>query len=63
MWSSKLSTYNKVIAHNAFAVPVLFPAIGVLEWTISEIKDIDIKTREILTLTRNFHPNRDGDCL
>ena len=63
MRSSKLSVYDKVIAHNAFAVPVLFPAIGVLEWTIGEIKDIDIKTREILTLTRNFHLNSDGDHL
>ena len=51
IWSSELSAYNKVIAHNAFAVPVLIPTIGVLDWTIGEIKDIDIKTRKILTLT------------
>ena len=59
IWSSELSADNKVIAHNAFAVPVLIPAIGVLDWTIDEIKDTDIKTRKILTLTRNFHPNSD----
>ena len=63
IWSSELSAYNKVIAHNAFAVPVLIPTIGVLDWTIGEIKDIDIKTRKILTLTRNFHPNSDVDRL
>ena len=63
IWSSELSAYNKVIAHNAFAVPVLIPTIGVLDWTIGEIKDIDIKTRKILTLTRNFHPNSDADRL
>ena len=51
IWSSELSAYNKVIAHKAFAVPVLVPTIGVLDWTIGEIKDIDIKTRKILTLT------------
>ena len=30
---------------------------------MGEIKDIDIKTRKILTLTRNFHPNSDVDRL
>ena len=60
IWSSELSAYNKVIAHNTFAVPVLIPTIGVLDWTIDEIKDTDIKTRKILTLTRNFHPNSDA---
>ena len=63
IWSSELSAYNKVVSHNAFAVPVLIPAIGVLDWTIGEIKDIDIKTQKILTLTRNFHPNSDVDRL
>ena len=61
IWPSELSAYNKVIAHNAFAVTVLIPAIGVLDWTTAEIRDIDIKTRKILTLTRNVHPNSDVD--
>ena len=52
-----------MIANNAFAVPVLIPTTGVLDWTIGEIKDIDIKTRKILTLTRNFHPKSDADHL
>ena len=63
MWSSELSTYNKVIAHNALALPVLIPTVGVLDWTIGEIKDIDIKTQKILTLTQNLHPNSNVDCL
>ena len=63
IWSSKLSAYNKMIAHSAFAVPVLNPTISVLDWTIGEIKDIDIKTQKILTLTRNFHHNSDFDRL
>ena len=61
IWSSDLSAYNKVIAHNAFAVPVLIPTIGVLDWIIGEIEDPDIKTQKILT--RNFHPNNDANCL
>ena len=63
IWSSELSAYNKVIAHNAFAVPVLIPTIGVLDWTIGEIKDIDIKTQKVLTLTQTFHPNNVVDRL
>ena len=63
IWSSELSAYNKVIAHNGLAVPVLIPTIGVLDWTIGENKDTGIKRRKTLTLTRNFHPNSDVDCL
>ena len=63
VWSSELSAYNKMIAHNTFEVPVLIPTIGVLDWTIGEIKDIDIKKRKTLTLTRNFHSNSDVDGL
>ena len=48
-----------MIAHNAFAVPVPIPTMGILDWIIDGIKDIDIKTQKILTLTRNFHPNSD----
>ena len=31
IWSSELSAYNKVLAHNAFTVPVLIPTIDVLD--------------------------------
>ena len=44
IWSSELSAFNKTIAHNAFATPVITPTIGILDWTIQEIKDIDIRT-------------------
>ena len=33
IWTSELSAYNKHIAHNAFAVPVLIPTFGILDWT------------------------------
>ena len=52
-----------MIANNASAVPVLIPTIGVLDWTLGEIKDIDIKTRKIQSLTQNFHPSSDVDLL
>ena len=62
-WSSELSAYNKTIARNSFATPVITPTIGILDWTIQEIKDIDIKTRKILSVTGNFPPNSDIDRL
>ena len=63
IWSSELSAFNKTIAHNAFATPVTTPTIVILDWTIQEIKDIDIRTRKILSVTGNFHPNSDVDRL
>ena len=46
---SKLSAYNKYVAHNAFAVPVLIATFGLLNWRVNEIQQIDIKTRKVLT--------------
>ena len=63
IWSSELSAFNKTIAHNAFATPVITPTIGILDWTIQEIKDIDIRTWKISSVTGNFHPNCDADRL
>ena len=33
IWTSELSAYNKVIAHNSFALPVLVPTIGIIDFT------------------------------
>ena len=45
------------MAHNTFAVPVLVPTFGILDWTKKEIENIDIKTRKMLTHGGNFHRN------
>ena len=55
--------FNKVIAHNTPAVPVLIRSVGIVDWTINEIKEIDCKTRKQLAMTGNFHPNGDVDRL
>ena len=60
---SKLSTFNKTIIHNMFAVPVLKPTSSTLDWTIQEIRNIDNKTRKDLSITGNFNINSDVDCL
>ena len=63
IWKSELSAFSKTIAHNMFAVPVLKPTYGILDWAIQEIRNIDIKIRKVLSMTVNFHINRDVDCL
>ena len=63
IWQSELSSFNKVIANNTFAIPVLTNTVGIIDWTIEEIKEIDIRTRKQLMTTGNFHPNRDVDKL
>ena len=63
IWKSELSSFNKVIAHNTFAIPVLTTTVGVVNWTIKEIKEIDIRTRKHLIITGNFQPNGDVDKL
>ena len=49
--------------HNAFAIPVFITSVGIVAWTINEIKEIDSKTRKQLTITGNFHPNGGVDRL
>ncbi|GAB1605922.1 hypothetical protein Ahia01_000874600 [Argonauta hians] len=57
IWSSEY------IAHNTFAVPVLTPTFGLLNWSIQELDEIDIKTRKVLSITGNFNVNGDVDRL
>ena len=63
IWRSELNGYNKAIAHNAFAIPVVTPTIGILKWTKKEINDLDIATRKIITMTGGFHQASDIDRL
>ena len=63
IWGSELYSKNKVTAHNTFAVPVLVPTFGILDWTKKEVEDIDIKTRKILTQGGSFHRNSSVDRL
>ena len=62
-WRSELNGYNKAIAHNAFAIPVVTPTIGILKWTKKEINDLDIATRKIIMMTGEFHQASDIERL
>ena len=61
--SSELSVYNKVIAHNSIAIPVITSIVEIVDWTNDDINHLDMKTRKILFMTGNFHTNIDIDKL
>ena len=63
IWNSELNGNNKVIAHNSFAVPVLTPTIGILNWTKKKLSDLDIMTRKIMNVTGAFHTAGNVDRL
>ena len=63
IWNSELNGNIKTTAHNAFAVPVVTPTIGILKWTKKEISDLDIITRKIITMSGGFHQASDIDQL
>ena len=46
-----------------FAVPVLKPRYCISDYTIQEIRNIDIKRRKVLSMTGNFQINGDVDYL
>ena len=48
-----------MLTHNTFALPTITAIVGILEWSIKEINDIEIKTRKILTMKGSLHPNSD----
>ena len=54
---------NKVIAYNTFAVPGFITSVGIVDWTINEIREIGCTTRKQLAMTGNFHLNGDVDRL
>ena len=63
IWRSNLNAINKVKAHNCFAMPILTPTFGIVDWSKSEVLEIDVKTRKLLTMLGAFHRNSDVDRL
>ena len=63
IWSSELNGRNKTIAHNTFAVPIITPTVGMLDWTKKEVKDLDVMTRKIISMNGGFHTASDVNRL
>ena len=63
IWNSQLYSPNKILSHNIFAVPILTPTFGIIQWTKEELEQLDIKTRKLLTISGSFHKNSNIDRL
>jgi len=57
--TSELNARNKTTAFGALAAPVLRYSFGIINWGIEEIKQIDRKTRKMLTLYKMHHAKAD----
>jgi hypothetical protein len=60
---SELNTRNKITATGALAVPVLSYTFGIINWRLEEIKQIDRKTRKMLTMYKMHQPKADIERL
>ena len=56
--TSELNARNKTTAFGALAAPVLRYSFGIINWGIEEIKQIDRKTRKMLTMYKMHHIDR-----
>jgi hypothetical protein len=60
---SKLNAGNIIKAINSQAVSIIRYGSGLIEWIKEELKEMDRKTRKILTIYKCFHPRDDVDRL
>jgi hypothetical protein len=60
---SELNARNKITVIGALAVPVLRYSFGIINWRLEEIKQIDRKTRKMLTMYKMHHPKAGIDRL
>ena len=56
IWSSPLSDFNRVIASNQFALPVMSYLMWTQNWPIAELKRIDREARKIIIENGGKHP-------
>ena len=57
---SKLSGGNLIQAINTWAVSLVRYVGGIIEWTKQELRDLDRRTRKLLTMNGGFHSR---DCV
>lgn len=60
---SKLNGGNTIKAINTRAVAVIRYGAGIIDWRKDELREIDRKTRKLLTIYRALHPQADVDRL
>ena len=60
---SRLHGRNKIKTMTKWAVPFMRYGAGIIKWTVGKPDEMDRKTREIMTLNKEFHPKSDVDRL
>jgi len=60
---SKLNSRNTVNAINSRAVSIIRYSAGIVKWNVDELKQLDRKTRKLLTMYCMFHKKGDVDRL
>ena len=63
IWQSELNSRNKTITHNCFAVAIFRPTVGIIDWTRDDIRNLDKRTRKIMTMAGSLHIRSDADRL
>ena len=56
---SKLNGRNKITTLNIWAVSILRYGAGILKWNKNELQDTDRKTRKLMTINNELHPQSD----
>jgi hypothetical protein len=60
---SELSAKNRITAIEALAIPILRHSFCIINWRLKEIRKVDKKTRNILTVYKMHHPQADIEWL
>jgi len=58
---SKFKAKNIITEIGVLAVPILRYSFDIINWRLEEIRKIDWKTKEILTIYKLHHPKADTD--
>ena len=60
---SRLNGKNEIKAVNSWAVAIMTYGAGVLEWRFYKLKELNRKTRKLLTMHKGLHPKSEVDRL
>lgn len=59
--NTEFNAQNKTLGLNTLAIPVISYNLNIINWKISELRNLDRKTRKLLTTNRNYYPKADID--
>ena len=54
--SSKLNSGNVIGGINAWAIGIIRYSAGIIDWNRKELRDMDVRTRKLMTLNGALHP-------